>query len=129
MSFDLGASSMLSTHLWRFCLKFSSAFIRFHEIVSFTELGKFSLICFHIRLLLCVWYNSHSFLKPTELPEHCTGIFYFICCGLSRNYSTTIEVLPQIVGVTGLEPARLAAQFPKLVGNQLPVTPRYKISP
>lgn len=29
-----------------------------------------------------------------------------------------------LVGVTGLEPARLAAQFPKLVGNQLPVTPR-----
>lgn len=31
------------------------------------------------------------------------------------------------VGVTGLEPARLIflAQFPKLVGNQLPVTPRY----
>ena len=49
-------------------------------------------------------------LKPSELPEHCTGIFYFIHCGLSRNYSTTIEALPQIVGDTGLEPDNLSAK-------------------
>ena len=48
---------------------------------------------------------------------------------LLRDYLKIIDALHRIVGVTGLEPARLAAQFPKLVGNQLPVTPRYKISP
>lgn len=37
----------------------------------------------------------------------------------------TIRTSFLYVGVTGLEPARLVAQFPKLVGNQLPVTPRY----
>ena len=88
----------------KFYLQFSSAFIHFHEMVSFTELGKFSLICFHIRLLI-FWIGSQSLtLQPTELPEHCTGIFYFIRCGLSRNYSTTIEALPQIVVQRGFEP-------------------------
>lgn len=57
-------------------------------------------------------------LKPSELPEHCTGIFYFIHCGLSRNYSTTIEALPQIAGDIGLEPINSA---PKT--DVLPITP------
>ena len=53
---------------------------------------------------------AQSLALPSELPEHCTGIFYFIHCGLSRNYSTTIEALPQIVGDIGLEPNNLSAK-------------------
>ena len=46
----------------------------------------------------------------SDISYESHDMYTFMCCLL--------------VGVTGLEPARLAAQFPKLVGNQLPVTPR-----
>ena len=72
--------------------------------------------------------TSFIFLEPLVGPEpttsslqvrcnyqlcyrgNCTGIFYFIRCGCSRNYATTIEALPQIVGDKGLEPINLSAK-------------------
>ena len=66
-------------------------------------------------------YGKFFILFVVVIPENTPQL---LMC-----YIKLIDVLHQIVGVTGLEPACLAAQFPKLVGNQLPVTPRYKFSP
>ena len=56
------------------------------------------------------------------------GNFYFIRCGCSRNYSTTIEALPQIAGDRGLEPHNLSAKNSRVANyTNLQISTKSKI--